>query len=200
MPPPKHGTEGLDAAAGDPREFPADRKPLMSGTRGRAADGADGHGGPDRLPAEEPIVTDVDEFIETLRADRQGWSLMDPALGRSSVSAAGRPQCPLDPSASGKAGVELMGEGRVQCRHRRGSGWPKGRWRSTSGHIWPSCVSRRPTRWESSRVLAWSHSRPLADGPGAVRPKAEHGTRTAAGTNLVIGRNRRRGSLRISSE
>jgi DNA-binding NarL/FixJ family response regulator len=110
--PPKHATEGLDAARVIQREFPETAVVVLSAhvEVEHAMDLiASGHRTGYLLKSR---VTDVAEFIDTLRRVVRGWSAVDPALVQELV-AARRTDDPLDVLTSREREVlALMAEGR----------------------------------------------------------------------------------------
>jgi serine/threonine-protein kinase PknK len=110
--PPKHATEGLDAARVIQREFPETAVVVLSAhvELEHAMDLlATGHRTGYLLKSR---VTDVAEFIETLRRVVRGGSAVDPALVQELV-AARRTDDPLDVlSAREREVLALMAEGR----------------------------------------------------------------------------------------
>jgi DNA-binding NarL/FixJ family response regulator len=119
--PPKHATEGLDAARVIQREFPQTAVVVLSAhvEVEQAMDLiASGHRTGYLLKSR---VTDVAEFIDTLKRVVRGGSAVDPALVQELV-AARRADDPLDVLTSrGAGGARPDGGGTVQCRDRAGA-------------------------------------------------------------------------------
>ena len=110
--PPKYSTEGLEAARVIQRDFPDTAVVVLSAhvEVEQAMDLlANGHGTGYLLKSR---VTDIDEFVDTLRRVERGGSAVDPALVQELV-AARRTSDPLDVLTSREREVlALMAEGR----------------------------------------------------------------------------------------
>ena len=110
--PPKYSTEGLEAARMIQRDFPDTAVVVLSAhvEVEQAMDLlANGHGTGYLLKSR---VTDIDEFVDTLRRVERGGSAVDPALVQELV-AARRTSDPLDVLTSREREVlALMAEGR----------------------------------------------------------------------------------------